>query len=130
MTIILSNLNQLKKFTGKFLRKFIVKWILKLSPHLEYVATLPRETIMSAKQAAINDKLQVLRYNGVVSNQIKKGFFAESVHEIFFNCLAKLQARAWLSHALYTPGLHTAKTKKVQETVTFLLGRYLITTGH
>ena len=85
---------------------------------------------MSAKQAAINDKLQVLRYNGVVSNQIKKGFFAESVHEIFLNCLAKLQARAWLSDALYTPGLHTAKTKKVHETVTFLLGRYLITTGH
>jgi len=74
MTIILSNLNQLKKFTGKFLRKFIVKWILKLLPHLEYVATLPCETIMSAKQAAINDKLQVLRYSGVVNNQIKKGF--------------------------------------------------------
>ena len=83
MTIILSNLNQLKKFTGKFLRKFIVKWILKLSPHLEYVATLPRETIMSAKQAAINDKLQLLRYNGVVSNQIKKGFLLSLCMKFF-----------------------------------------------
>jgi len=35
--------------------------------------------------------------------------------------LAKLQARAWLSHALCTPGEHTAKTKKVHETITFLL---------
>ena len=57
MTIILSNLNRLKKFTGKFLGKFVVKWILKLLLHLAYVATLPYETLMSAKQA-LNDKLQ------------------------------------------------------------------------
>ena len=49
MTIILSNLNRFKKIT--------VKWILKLTPHLAYVATLPCETLMSAKQAT-NDKLQ------------------------------------------------------------------------
>jgi len=41
-----------------------------------YVATLPCETLMSAKQA-INDKLQgsvatYLRCSGVVNNQIKK----------------------------------------------------------
>jgi len=45
--------------------------------HLAYVATLPCETLMSAKQA-INDKLQGsvatnLRCDGVVNNQIKKG---------------------------------------------------------
>ena len=41
MTIILSNLNRLKKiFTGRFLGKFAVKWILKIPPHLAYAATL------------------------------------------------------------------------------------------
>jgi len=54
MTIILSNLNQLKTiFTGRFLSKLAVKWILKIPSNLAYVATLPCET--SAKQA-INDK--------------------------------------------------------------------------
>ena len=58
MTIILSNLNRLKiSFTGKCLGKFVVKWLLKLPPNLAYVATLPCETLMSAKQA-INDTLQ------------------------------------------------------------------------
>jgi len=75
--IILSNLNRFKKITGKFLGKFVVKWILKIPPHLAYVATLPCETLASAKQA-INDKLQgsvatYLRCGGVVNNQIKKG---------------------------------------------------------
>jgi len=46
----------------------------KNSPHLAYVAALPCETLMSAKQA-INDKLQgnvatYLRCDGVVNNQI------------------------------------------------------------
>ena len=55
----------------------MVKSILKIPPHLAYVATLPCEALMSAKQA-INDKLQgsettYLRCNGVVNNQIKKG---------------------------------------------------------
>ena len=50
---------------------------IKLPPHVAYVATLPWETLMSAKQAA-NDKLQgsvaaYLRYGGVVNNQIKTG---------------------------------------------------------
>jgi len=59
MTIIMSNLNRFKNFfTGRFLGKFADKWILKIAPHLAYVATLPCETFMSAKQA-INDKLQV-----------------------------------------------------------------------
>jgi len=79
MTIItLLNLNRLKKIlTGRFRGKFVVKWILKIPPHLAYVATLPCETITLAKQA-INDKLQgsvatYLRCNWVVNNQIKKG---------------------------------------------------------
>jgi len=70
-------LTDLKKFTGRFLSKFAVKRILKISPHLAYVATLPCETLMSAKPA-INDKLQggvgtYLKRGGVVNNQIKKG---------------------------------------------------------
>jgi len=44
-------------FTGRFLAKFAVKWKLNIPPHFAYVATLPCETLMSAKQA-INDKLQ------------------------------------------------------------------------
>jgi len=45
--------------------------MLKIPPHLAYVATLPRETLMSAKQA-LNDKLRCsvaayLRCGGVVS---------------------------------------------------------------
>jgi len=40
-----------------YLGKFAAKWISKIPPHLAYVATLPCETIMSAKKA-INDKLQ------------------------------------------------------------------------
>jgi len=51
--------------------------MLNIPPHLAYVATLPCETLMSAKQA-INDKLQgsvatYLRCDGVVNKQIKKG---------------------------------------------------------
>ena len=57
MTTILSNLNRLNIFTGRFLGKFVINRILKISPHLAYVATLPCETLISAKQA-INDKLQ------------------------------------------------------------------------
>jgi len=59
MTIILSNLKTASKkhFTGRFLGKKAVKWILKVPPHLAYVATLPCETLMSAKQA-VNEKLQ------------------------------------------------------------------------
>ena len=72
MTIILST-DLKKNLTGKF----AVEWILKIPPHLAYVAALPCETLMSAKQV-INDKLQgrlatYLRCGGVISNQIKKG---------------------------------------------------------
>jgi len=72
MTIILSILIRFKNvFTGRFLGKFAVKWISKIPMHLAYVATLPCETLMSAKQA-INDKLEgsvatYLRCGGVVN---------------------------------------------------------------
>jgi len=77
MTIILSNVNRLKKFTVGFFSTFAVKQILKIPSHLAYVATLPCETLMPAKHA-INDKLQgsvatYLRCGEVVKNQIKKG---------------------------------------------------------
>jgi len=53
--------------------------------HLAYVATLPCETLKSAKQA-INDKLQGsvathLKCDGDVNNQINKRFIAESLSE-------------------------------------------------
>jgi len=58
MTIILSILTDFRIFfTERFLVKLAVKWTLKIPLHLAFVATLPCETIMSAKQA-INDKLQ------------------------------------------------------------------------
>jgi len=47
---ILSNLNRFLRF-GRFIGKFVVKWILKIPPHLAFVATLRCETLMSAKQA-------------------------------------------------------------------------------
>jgi len=59
VTIILSNLDLFKKITGRYLGKFAVKWVLKVPPHLAYVAALPCETLMSPKQAII-DKLQVV----------------------------------------------------------------------
>ena len=75
---IISNFNrfQEKKITGRFLVNFVVKWILKIPPHLACVATLPCETLTSAKQA-INNKLQgsvatYLRRGGDVNNQIGK----------------------------------------------------------
>ena len=57
--------------------------ILNIPPHLAYVATLPCETLISAKKQAVSDKLQgsvatYLRCGGVVNNQIKKRFIAES----------------------------------------------------
>jgi len=46
MTIIPSNLNRFAiLFTGKFLSKFVVKWILNIPPYLAYVATLLCETL-------------------------------------------------------------------------------------
>jgi len=86
-------------FTRRFLAKFAVKCLLKIPPHLAYVATLPCETLMSTKEA-INDKLQgsvaaYLRCGGVVSNQIKKGLLLSlRVKKIKIGeYLAKLQAR-------------------------------------
>ena len=67
-------LTDLKKIS---IANFAIEQMSKISPHLAYVATLPCETLMSAKQA-INDKLQGsvathLRCGGVVNNQIEKG---------------------------------------------------------
>jgi len=114
MTIILSNPNRFTFFfTGRFVGKFAVKRILEIPPHLACVATLP------LKQA-MNDKLQgsVATYSscgGVVNNQKFERFIAECVSEKNFNIgeyLAKLQARACLSHALCVPGQHTAKRRR------------------
>jgi len=78
MTIIVSNTNRLKKISLEYpfictFTKCAVKWILKIPPHIECVATLPCETLMSAKQA-INDKLQgsVATYLSVVGLLITK----------------------------------------------------------
>ena len=77
MTITLLNLNLFQKFlNGRFLGKFVIKWILNIPPHLAYVATLPRETSISAKQE-INDTLQgsvatYLRNGEVVNNRLRK----------------------------------------------------------
>jgi len=84
MAIILSNLNRFTFFfTGRFPgKKFAVKYVLKIPPHLAYVATLPCETLMAAKQA-INDKLQssvaaCLRCGGGLITKFKKRFIVES----------------------------------------------------
>jgi len=47
ITIILSNLKRFQKcFHGRFLGKFLVMLILKITPHLAYVTALPCETLM------------------------------------------------------------------------------------
>ena len=109
-----------KKFSGRFLSKFALKWIWKIPPHLAYVAILPFETKVSAKQA-INDKLQgsvatYLTCGGVVNNQIKKGFCWVCEWIFFLNwwIYGKSQARAWLSHALCAHGQHTAEHSSAQ----------------
>jgi len=78
MTIILSNLNRFKKTTGRFLRKFAVKCVLKIPLDIAYVATLPSvaSPLISAKRA-INDKLQgsvavYLTRGGVVITKLRK----------------------------------------------------------
>jgi len=75
VTTILSILNRFNKFfTGRFPGKFAVKWMSKVPPHLAYVATLPCETLISAKQA-INDKLHgsvATYFWGVVGLSIPK----------------------------------------------------------
>jgi len=78
VAIILSNRDRFTIFVlpledCKF-GKYAVKQILKIPPNLASVATLPCETLMSAKQA-INDKLRgsvaaYLRCGWVVNNQI------------------------------------------------------------
>ena len=58
MTIICLFLTDFRIFLLEdFSGKFAVKWISTILPHLAYVATLPYETLMSAKEAH-NDKLQ------------------------------------------------------------------------
>jgi len=55
VTILLSNLNRCTKFfIGRFLGKFAVKWSLKITPHLAYVATLPCQ---QNKPLTTNDKV-------------------------------------------------------------------------
>jgi len=60
VTVILSNVNRFKKkITGRFRGKFVVKWIVKIPSLLAYVAALPCETLMSAKQA-INENYNLV----------------------------------------------------------------------
>ena len=100
ITIILSNLNRFTKlfFTEKFLGEFSLKCILNIPPHLACVATLPCDTLMSAKQAII-DRLSgrvatYLRCDGVVNNQIKKGLLPSLCEKNKIGeYLAKLPAR-------------------------------------
>ena len=59
MVIILSNHNRFTNFfSGRFLRKFAVNWLLQTALLLAYVATLPCETLMSEnKRLTINYKV-------------------------------------------------------------------------
>ena len=62
--------------------------VIKIPPHLTYVATPPSEILVLAKQV-INDKLQgsvatYLRCGGVVNDHIEKGLLL-SLRVKFFN---------------------------------------------
>jgi len=76
MAIFCQILTDLKKFTGRFPGKFVVKLLFKIPPHLAYAATLPCVTSLSARQA-INDKLQgsvatYLRCGGLLITKLRK----------------------------------------------------------
>ena len=85
-----------------------------------HVATLPCQTLMSAKQA-INDKLQGsvvahLRCGRVVNDQIKKSLLLslrvkKKLKSV--NTLAKLLARTWLSRAL-SPSFSSVLAKRAK----------------
>ena len=67
-----------------------------MPPHLAYVATLPCETLMLAKQAT-NDKLQgsvaaYLRCDELVNNQIKKGLLLSPRVRNFFKSVSIWQS--------------------------------------
>jgi len=61
-------------------------YILKIPPHVACVATLPCETLLSAKQA-INDKLQgtvaILGVVGLLISKISKGLLPSVRVKIF-----------------------------------------------
>jgi len=61
MAIILSNLNRFSFFTGIFLNKFAVKWLLKIPLYFAYVATLPCETVGLMSE----NKRLTINYKGV-----------------------------------------------------------------
>ena len=75
MVICLSSRNRFSLFSHWwFSSKIAVKWLVKMPPHLAYVATLA----YLVRRQAINDKLQgsaatYLRCGRIVKNQIKKG---------------------------------------------------------
>jgi len=67
-----------------------------MPPHFAYVATLPCETLMLAKQTT-NDKLQgsvaaYLRCGGLVNNQIKKGLLLSPWVRKFFKSVSIWQS--------------------------------------
>jgi len=125
MFIILCNFNQFNIFyTGRFPGKFVIIRIFEIPPHLACFATLPRETLMSAKQA-INDKLQdsvvpYLRCGGVVNNQIKQGLLLSLwVNFLIGEYLTKLQAKRdclvqfLRLSAVFCPGMQSARDNHV-----------------
>jgi len=122
ITIILSNLNRFTKlfFTEKFLGEFSVKCILNIPPHLACVATLPCDTLMSAKQA-INDRLSgrvatYLRCGGLINDQIKKSLLLSlpNIHRLK-NFTHKVTSKN-ASCTLCAWPTHCWKTEKVHET--------------
>ena len=63
--------------------------VIRNPPHIAYVATLPCETLTSAKQA-LDDKLHgslaaYLRCGGVVNKQIEKGLLLSLRMKFFLN---------------------------------------------
>jgi len=108
-------------FTERFLGKNVVKWILKIPPHHAYVAILPSETLMSAKEA-INDKLQgsvaatYSRCSGIVKTKLRKVYVLLSLWVIFFKSViiwqSYKQKRGCLVHALCAPGQQIAEKEE------------------
>jgi len=90
MSIILSNLKQLKKFHWEIPGKFAVKRTLRILPHLQLCCYTTLRNIKVSKKA-VNDKVQ----GSVVGLLVTDLLLSRSVSENFLisEYLAKLQER-------------------------------------
>jgi len=79
MAILLSNFIRFTKFfTGRIPGEFAVHRLLKISPLLAYVTTLPCETSQS-KNKRLTSVATYIRCGGLLITRLRKGYWCLSV---------------------------------------------------